>query len=145
MNILSKSNILNLPPEERYKLADKEKYLDILVNDPDPIVRAKVASKCVYLDRLINDPDWYVRCAVAQQGYRLNKLINDDNPIVRRDVARVGYLPEKLINDEDDLVKTHAIQHLTDISILRKFLLNENTVMRWKAECRIRELTKKNI
>ena len=92
----------------RFWVAKHGYGLDVLVNDEHRCVRIAVAKKRHKLDILINDQDWEVRNAVAQQGYGLNILINDKHWYVRQSIAIEGYGLNKLINDSNEYVVKYA-------------------------------------
>ena len=73
---------------ERLNFARQGKYLSVLINDEDDVIRAEVAKRGYGLDKLINDESWLVRKTVAEQGYGLDILINDKNLRVR-EIAEV--------------------------------------------------------
>lgn len=83
--------------EDYYQRIDAAKYghkehLDILVNDPDILVRSFVAQRGFkeHLDILVKDSDWFVRYKVACRGFEdhMNLLVDDDDISVRSEAKK---------------------------------------------------------
>lgn len=93
------------------KNTTNEKYLDILVNDENDMVRSYIAQKYIekYLDILVNDESWIIREYVAESGIKkyLDILVDDENSRVRQFVATCNDkdILTKLANDEDFSVR----------------------------------------
>lgn len=108
------------------KNTTNEKYLDILVNSENDMVRSYIAQKYIekYLDILVYDKSWIVREYIAESGIKkyLDILVNDENSRVRQFVATFNDkdILTKLANDEDFIVRrvvamTACKYNLTDI------------------------------
>lgn len=108
------------------KNTTNEKYLDILVNSENDMVRSYIAQKNItkYLDILVNDESWIVREYVAESGIKkyLDILVDDENSQVRQFVATFNDkdILTELANDEDFTVRrvvavTACKYNLTDI------------------------------
>lgn len=76
-----------------------QEQLEKMVTSDNTEDRETAARNCVGLDVLIDDPESLVRWEVACQGYGLAKLVDDDDPRVREEVAWQGYGHEKLKDD----------------------------------------------
>lgn len=93
------------------KNTTNEKYLDILVNSENDMVRSYIAQKHIekYLDILVNDKSWIIREYVAESGIKkyLDILVDDENARVRQFVATANDkdILTKLTNDEDFSVR----------------------------------------
>lgn len=93
------------------KNTTNEKYLDILVNSENDMVRSYIAQKHIekYLDILVNDKSWIIREYVAESGIKkyLDILVDDKNARVRQFVATANDkdILTKLTNDEDFSVR----------------------------------------
>lgn len=93
------------------KNTTNEKYLDILVNSENDMVRSYIAQKHIekYLDILVNDKSWIIREYVAESGIKkyLDILVDDENARVRQFVATANDkdILTKLANDEDFSVR----------------------------------------
>lgn len=83
--------------EDCYQRIDAAKYgykehLDILVNDPEYLVRSFVAQRGFkeHLDILVKDSDWFVRYKVACRGFEdhMNLLVDDDDISVRSEAKK---------------------------------------------------------
>lgn len=93
------------------KNTTNEKYLDVLVNSENDMVRSYIAQKYIekYLDILVNDESWIIREYVAESGIKkyLDILVDDENSRVRQFVATCNDkdILTKLANDEDFSVR----------------------------------------
>lgn len=88
------------------------KHLEILVKDPNYLVRKEVARLGYGLELLTNDPDYSVRVELVRHGYGLDKLMGDDDWHVRLAVAESGHRPDILRHDSINAVSKAANNHI---------------------------------
>lgn len=88
------------------------KHLEILLKDPNYLVRKEVARLGYGLELLINDPDYSVRVELVRHGYCLDTLMGDDDWHVRLAVAESGYRPDILRHDSTNAVSEAANKHI---------------------------------
>lgn len=101
-------NLYKLDYNEKIKLIEQNKYLDVFINDKNWVIRMAVVKKNYRLDKLINDKEATIRCKVAEQGYKLDVLINDKTKAVQQSV--IEYCKEHPEKQECiDLLRLHNL------------------------------------
>lgn len=91
----------------RAELAKAGYHLDVLVNDPDPMVRYEVALQGAHLDKLSQDKDPFIRMAVADRFEGVGSpLWSDDGDSY--EIGSGGYHKDKIHYDYEGWMRRHG-------------------------------------